>query len=155
MPLCSAADILPWPCCQCLATDLAKIQSIQSLTTPTDAKQLRSFLGLARYYRKFVNHFAIISRPLNDLLKKGTVFLWTSIKEESFPALKHALVTAPVLALPDFSKVFQLQTDASDLGVGAVLLRDGHPLVFISMALGPRTRGFSTYEKFQTQDCYC
>jgi hypothetical protein len=105
-----------------VATDPAKIQSIQSWPTPTDAKQLRSFLGLAGYYRKFVKHFAIISRPLNDLLKKGTVFLWTSIHEESFQTMKNALVSAPVLALPDFSKVFQLQTDASDLGVGAVLL---------------------------------
>lgn len=89
-----------------VATDPGKIQSIQSWLTPTDAKQLRSFLGLAGYYRKFVRHFAIISRPLNDLLKKGTIFLWTSIQEESFQALKNALVTAPVLALPDFSKVF-------------------------------------------------
>ena len=62
-------------------------------------------------------------------------------------ALKSALVLTPVLALPDFSKPFQLQTDASDLGVGAVLLQDGHPLAFVSKALGPRTRALSTYEK--------
>lgn len=94
-----------------VATDPAKIQS---WTSPTDAKQLRSFLGLAGYYRKFVKHFTIIARPLNDLLKKGTMFMWTAIHEDSFQSLKQALVSSPVLALPDFSKPFQFQTDASD-----------------------------------------
>ena len=61
--------------------------------------------------------------------------------------MKSALVSAPVLALPDFSKPFQLQTDASDSGVGTVLLQDGHPLAFVSKSLGPRTRALSTYEK--------
>lgn len=75
------------------------------------------------------------------------MFLWTCIHEDSFQALKHALVMAPVLALPNFSKPFQLQMDANDLGVSAVLLQEGHPLPFISKALGPRTRGLSTYEK--------
>lgn len=130
-----------------VSTDPSKIQSIQSWPIPTDAKQLRSFLGLARYYQKFVRHFAIMARPLNDLLKKGTLFLWTSVHDGAFASLKNALVIAPVLALPDFSRPFQIQTDASDMGVGAVLLQDGHPLAFISKALGPRTRGLSTYEK--------
>lgn len=128
-----------------MATDPSKIQSIQSWPTPSDAKQLHSFLGLAGYYRKFVKHFPIIARPLNDLLKKGTMFLWTSIHEDSFQTLKNALVTAPVLVLPDFFKTFQLQTNASDLGVGVVLLQDGHPLVFISKALSPRTHGHYCY----------
>ena len=130
-----------------VATDPSKIQSIHSWPTPTDAKQLRSFLGLAGYYRKFVRHFAILARPLTDLLKKGTMFLWTSVHDGAFTSLKNALVTAPVLALPDFSRPFQIQTDASDMGVGVVLLQDGHPLAFISKALGPRTRSLSTYEK--------
>ena len=130
-----------------VATDPSKIQSIHSWPTPTDAKQLRSFLGLAGYYRKFVRHFAILARPLTDLLKKGTMFLWTSVHDGAFTSLKNALVTAPVLALPDFSRPFQIQTDASDMGVGAVLLQDGHPLAFISKSLGPRMRSLSTYEK--------
>lgn len=88
-----------------------------------------------------------MARLLNDLLKKGTLFLWTSVHDGAFASLKNALVTAPVLALHDFSRPFQIQTDASDMGVGAVLLQDGHPLAFISKALGPRTRGLSTYEK--------
>jgi hypothetical protein len=104
-------------------------------------------LGLAGNYRKFVQHFGIIYRPLTDLLKKQTPFIWTSNHAQAFVTLKQALTSAPVLALPDFTKQFQLQTYASELGVGVVLMQNGHPLAFISKALGPRTKGLSTYEK--------
>jgi hypothetical protein len=104
-------------------------------------------LGLAGNYRKFVQHFGIIYRPLTDLLKKQTPFIWTSKHAQAFVTLKQALTSAPVLALPDFTKQFQLQTYASELGVGVVLMQNGHPLAFISKALGPRTKGLSTYEK--------
>lgn len=130
-----------------VATDPSKIQSINSWPVPQDIKQLRSFLGLAGYYCKFVKHFAVIARPLTDLLKKHIMFVWTSLHDTAFTTLKSALVSALVLALPDFSKPFQLQTDACDRGVGAVLLQDGHPLAFISKAFGPHTQGLSTYEK--------
>jgi hypothetical protein len=129
-----------------VATDLDKVQSIRNWPVPQDLKQRRSFLGLARYYRKFVHHFAVIARPLIDLLKKGVYFVWTSMHDMAFSTLKQALMTAPVLALPDFSKPFSIQTDPSELGVGAVLLQEGHPLAFVSKALGPRTRSLSTYE---------
>lgn len=132
---------------QGVATDPGKIEAIRAWLVPSDVKQLRSFLGLAGYYRKFVQHFAVIARPLTDLLKKGTLYVWTSTHESAFNTLKQALISAPVLAIPDFSKQFHIQTDASEAGVGAVLLQDGHPLSFISKALGPRTRGLSTYEK--------
>lgn len=75
------------------------------------------------------------------------MFVWMSVHSTTFMALKTTLVEAPILALLDFIKQFQLQTDASDMGVGAVLLQGGHPLAFVSKALGPRTRGLSTYEK--------
>jgi hypothetical protein len=81
------------------------------------------------------------------LLKKGALFVWTPSHQQAFEALKSSLVSAPVLALPNFTKPFQLQTDACDTGVGAVLLQDGHPLAFVSKALGPRTKSLSTYEK--------
>lgn len=130
-----------------VGTDPGKVAAISDWPTPTNAKELRSFLGLAGYYRKFVKHFGVISRPLTDLLKKHTVFIWTSEHDSSFNALKVALTQAPVLALPDFSKQFAVETDASALGIGAVLLQEGHPLAFISKALGPKSRGLSTYEK--------
>lgn len=132
---------------QGVATDPAKVSAISQWPVPQSPKELRSFLGLAGYYRKFVQNFGVISKPLTTLLKKHTVFVWTSIHSKSFEALKTALCQAPVLALPDFSRPFAIETDASGYGIGAVLLQSGHPLAFISKALGPRTSGLSTYEK--------
>jgi hypothetical protein len=114
---------------------------------PINTKELRSFLGLAGYYRKFVRHFRIISQSLTHLLKKGTLFIWTTDHQEAFDALKQALVSALVLALPNFSKLFIIETDACDDGVGAVLIQEGHPLAYLSKALGPKSKGLSTYEK--------
>lgn len=130
-----------------VSTDPEKIRSIQEWPQPQDIRELRSFLGLARYYRKFIRNFALLARPLIDLLKKGTLFFWTPAHTAAFDALKNALVSAPVLALPDFSKPFQLQTDASDSRVGAILLQEGHLLAFVNKSLAPRTRLLSTYEK--------
>ena len=132
---------------QGVTIDPAKIKAIQDWACPTNVKQLRSFLGLTGYYRKFVKHFAIISKPLTELLKKHAMFHWTSCHDTTFATLKQALIAAPVLALPDFTQQFQVETDASDQGVDAVLLQAGHPLAFISKSLGPKTAGLSTYEK--------
>jgi len=114
---------------------------------PTDLKQLRGFLGLSGYYRKFIKNYGIISRPLTDLLKKNTVFLWTPTHQKSFDTLKTALTSAPVLALPDFSKPFTIETDASATGMGAVLMQNSHPVAYLSKALGVKTHALSTYEK--------
>jgi len=130
-----------------VSTDPKKIQIISEWPAPQCVKDLRSFLGMAGYYRKYVKNFGLLTKPLTNLLKKGVVYVWTSETEASFQALKTALVTAPVLALPDFSKTFELETDASDKGIGAVLQQGGHPLAFVSKALGPKAQGLSTYEK--------
>ena len=114
---------------------------------PTDLKQLRGFLGLSGYYRKFIKNYGIINRPLTDLLKKNTVFLWTPTHQKSFDTLKTALTSAPVLALPDFSKPFTIETDASATGMGAVLMQNSHPVAYLSKALGVKTQALSTYEK--------
>jgi len=132
---------------QGVGTDPAKLTAIANWPQPVSVKELRSFLGLAGYYRRFVRHFGLISKPLTTLLKKHTLFIWTPEHTAAFQALKDALCSSPVLALPNFSKPFTIETDASDSGVGAVLMQDGHPLAFFSKALGPRTRGLSTYEK--------
>jgi hypothetical protein len=108
---------------------------------------LRGFLGISGYYRKFVRQYGIISQPLTQLLRKGVPFVWSSATQQAFEVLKQALVTAPVLALPNFTKRFEIETDASDTGVGAVLLQEGHPLAYVSRGLGPKSRGLSTYEK--------
>jgi hypothetical protein len=126
-----------------VATDSEKVSAIAAWPVPTNVRELRSFLGLAGYYRKYVKPFGIISRPLTSLLKKNTMFIWTPEHETAFTTLKQALVTALVLALPNFSKPFVIETDASEAGVGAVLMQEGHLLAFLSKALGPKSRGLS------------
>lgn len=130
-----------------VSTDAKNIQAVLQWLVPSNVKEVRGFLGLAGYYRKFVRHFGILSRLLTNLLKKNVVFHWTAETQASFDALKTALTSAPVLALPDFPKTFEIETYASAVGVGAVLMQEGHPLAFLSKALGPCNRGLSTYEK--------
>ena len=130
-----------------VATEPSKITAVQNWPTPNDVKEVRRFLGLAGYYRRFVRHFGIIARPLFNLLKKGTPFVCTDSTAEAFQLLKQQLISAPVLALPDFTKPFVIETDACDAGIGAVLQQNGHPIAFMSKALCPRYRGLSTYEK--------
>ena len=115
---------------------------------------------MAGYYRRFVPNFGLISKPLTSLLKKGVLFLWTSVTESSFQALKQALITAPVLALPDFSQTFVVETDASAKEIGAVLQQQGHPVAYASKALGKKAQCLSTYEKeclaiLMTVDQWC
>jgi len=130
-----------------VATDPSKISSIESWPTPTSVKQVRGFLGLTGYYRKFIRNYGIICHSLTALLKKGVVFCWSSVEDQAFQTLKKALITAPVLALPDFTKTFVVEMDACDVGVGAVLSQDGHPVAFVNKALGPKNRSLSVYEK--------
>jgi hypothetical protein len=106
---------------QGVATHPAKIDVVTSWPTPTNCKELRGFLGLAGYYRKFVRHFGILAKPLTTLLKKHTLFVWTNEHDQAFQALKSALSFASVLALPNFTRPFALETDASGTGIGAVL----------------------------------
>lgn len=132
---------------QGVATEPSKVRAVKDWVTPTDATAVRRFLGVAGYYRRFVRHFGIIARPLFNLLKKGTPSVWTSQTEQAFQVLKQQLISAPVLALPDFTKTFVVETDACADGIGAVLQQDGHPIAFMSKSLCPRYRGLSTYEK--------
>jgi hypothetical protein len=104
-----------------VATDSTKIDSVRTWPTPTNQKELRGFLGLTGYYRKFIQHYVIICQPLTVLLKKGVIFAWSSAAETAFQVLKQALISAPVLALPDFGLPFTVDTDACDIGIGAVL----------------------------------
>lgn len=130
-----------------IATDPAKIEAVTKWPIPSSRKELRSFLGLAGYYHKFVRNFGLLAQPLTALLKKNSLFVWTAEHTESFELLKKALSFALVLALPNFAKPFHIETDACGRGIGAVLMQGGHPLAFISKALSPRNQGLSTYEK--------
>jgi hypothetical protein len=111
-----------------VATDPTKIEFVHRWPILSNDKQLRGFLGLAGYYRKLIPFFGVPCCPLTNLLKKNAPFMWTSEVVSVFEAIKQALVQAPVLALPDFTEEFVLKTDACALGVGAMLMQQGHPL---------------------------
>jgi len=107
---------------------------------------LRAFLGLTGYYRKFVKHYGQITKPLTDILRPKH-FLWTPSAQAAFDNLKRAMTTTPVLALPDFQETFTVETDACQDGIGAVLMQKGQPIAFLSKALGEKHKTLSIYEK--------
>ncbi len=116
-----------------------KVKTVREWPVPRNVREVRSFLGLCSYYRKFVKDFALVARPINALVKKYVTFLWTEECQTAFESLKDALTTAPVLAYPDVDKMFILATDASKESVGAVLsqMHDGveKPVAYYSKTL--------------------
>ncbi len=104
-----------------IRTDPKKIDAVKQWPTPRNLTELRSFVGLCSYYRKFIKGFANIAKPLHKLTEKSQTFKWTDECERAFETLKQKLIESPTMAHPDFSKPFVLDTDASDLGIGAVL----------------------------------
>ncbi|KAG5852333.1 hypothetical protein ANANG_G00061280 [Anguilla anguilla] len=130
-----------------------KIQAIQGCPLPQTKTLVRSFLGMAGWYRRFVPDFSMRVAVLTDLTRKNcpTQIRWTEEAEGAFQDIKDALCKGPVLHCPDFDKPFVLQTDASETGVGAVLLQgesdDRHPVAYISRKLFPREVRYSTVEK--------
>ncbi|KAL0462685.1 UNVERIFIED_CONTAM: Retrovirus-related Pol polyprotein from transposon.6 [Sesamum latifolium] len=131
----------------CIRMDPKKVQAIEEWKPPSDVHDLRSFLDLANYYRRFVKSYSEIARPMTDLLKKTETWNWTPQCQESFDRLKRAVVTDPVLALPDMSKPFVVETDASDFALGGILMQDGHPIAFESKKLKDVERLYSVHEK--------
>ncbi|XP_070189025.1 uncharacterized protein [Littorina saxatilis] len=130
-----------------------KLQKIDEAPVPETKKQVRAFLGLAGYYRKFIPNFSAIALPLSDLTKKNSpnTVVWTAECEKAFRALKARLTSKPVLQLPDLSQSFTLRTDASDHGLGAVLMqeKDGvfHPVAYASRKLSTPESKYSTIER--------
>ena len=101
--------------------DPAKVSAVLDWPAPRTVKELQSFLGLANYYNRFIRTFANIAAPLHALLCKDAPFVWGVAQEKAFNDVKSALVSAPVLQLPDFSRDFVVDVDASDIAIGAVL----------------------------------
>ena len=127
------------------------VAAVQEFPAPCNIREVRQFLGLSSYYRRFIPLFAKTARPLHELTRKGAEFVWTMECQTAFDTLKSKLVQAPVLEYPSFDKPFTLETDASIEGLGAVLSQpqdDGHlhPVAFASRALSPPERNYAITE---------
>ena len=134
-----------------IAVDPRNITTIRDWPAPTNPSEVRSFLGLASYYRKFVQGFSATATPLTALLHKDKKFQWTTPEQVAFDTLKEKLTTAPVLLLPDPNKPFTITTDASDFAIGAVLTQDQgkgeQPVAYESRKLSPAEQNYAVHEK--------
>src|SRR3954452_632585 len=129
-----------------VSVDPSLVKSVKKHPALTNPTEVRSFLGLAGYYRKFMEGFSSIARPLTQLLKKDKNFEWTDKCERSFQELKKRLVTAPVLTIPDVTQSFDVYCDASKLGLGAVLMQNGKVIAYSSRQLRPHEQNYPTHD---------
>jgi hypothetical protein len=127
-----------------IRVDPRKIEVMQDWPHPKALKILRGFLGLTGYYRKFIKNYGKIATPLTNLLKKNS-FTWTLATAQAFQTLKTTMCTTPVLALPNFTKTFVLECDASGKGIGVVLMQEGRPLAFTRKQLSEKNLGKPIY----------
>ncbi|KAK1645170.1 hypothetical protein QYE76_062975 [Lolium multiflorum] len=129
-----------------IAVDPAKIKTVAEWKAPTTQTKVRAFLGLAGYYRRFVEGFSSIARPMTQLLKKDKKFEWTDKCEESFQKLKSRLTTAPILIMPDITKPFDVYCDASKIGLGCVLMQEGKVISYLSRQLKQHEQNYPTHD---------
>lgn len=134
-----------------VSPDPSKIEAVVNFPTPKCVKDLKGFLGLAGYYRRFIKNFAKIAKPLNSLFKEGAEFKWEVEQDKAFTTLKHILTSDTLLQYPDFSKEFVLTTDASKEALGAVLSQGDigmdKPIAYASRTLNNAERNYSTTEQ--------
>ncbi|KAJ9538003.1 hypothetical protein OSB04_030736 [Centaurea solstitialis] len=129
-----------------IQVDPAKIEAIKSWEPPKSPSEVRSFLGLAGYYRKFIKDFSRIAIPLTALTKKNIEFKWDKDQEEAFTTLKERLCSAPILALPDGTEGMVVFSDASHLGLGCVLMQHGKVIAYASRQLKDHEKRYPTHD---------
>ena len=132
-----------------------KIKAIQEWDPPTKVPQLRSFLGLVNYYRRFINGYSARAAPLTDLLKKGKAWTWEEKCQQGFKDVKKAVIEEPVLALPKHTKVFEVHTNASDFAIGGVLMQERRPIAFERRKLNDIERRYTVQEKEMSTINHC
>ena len=130
----------------------ANVKAISNFVRPISKREIKRFLGMAGFYRKFVQNFSIIAEPITNLLKKNQKMIWTDVCQTAFEKLKAILQNSPVLKAPDFEKPFTINTDACDVGAGAVLLQMCDtgvdcPVAYFSKKFNSCQRNYSTIEK--------
>ena len=131
---------------QGVAVDPSKGTAVLNWKTPTMVTEVRSFLGLAGYYLRFIEGFSKIAKPLTELLKKNQRFVWTPECDSSFIELKTRLTTTPVLVLPDIHKSFDIYCDASRRGINCVLMQEGKVVAYASRQLRPHEENYPTHD---------
>jgi RNase H-like domain found in reverse transcriptase/Reverse transcriptase (RNA-dependent DNA polymerase) len=129
-----------------VAVDPEKVRAVMEWSQPKNVSEIRSFLGMAGYYRRFVSGFSQLARPLTTLLHKNVKFEWGEKQERSFQELKDRLVSAPILAMPDSNQDFDVYTDASRSGLGAVLMQDKYVIAYGSRQLRPHEQNYPTHD---------
>ncbi|UYV78763.1 hypothetical protein LAZ67_16002676 [Cordylochernes scorpioides] len=131
--------------------DQEKIRAVRDFATPRSLKEVRSFLGLSSYYRRFIPNYAHVAQPLNDLLKKDSAFNWNQEEQNAFEALKSALISEPALGHFDYSSPTEIHTDASNYGIGAVLVQiqkgKERAIAYASRTLNKAEKNYSTTER--------
>src|SRR5271170_5838600 len=135
-----------------ISTNPIKVKGFAEWPVPTNVKEVCSFLGFGNFYWKFIGKFSTSAEPLNNLLKKNAIFQWTQQCQESFNELKRQLTSSPVLMMPDQSRPFQIESDASKYASGAVLTQldsngDRHPVAFLSKTFNEMERNYEIYDR--------
>jgi len=135
-----------------LAMDPVKLSGIADWPTPNTLKQVCSFLGFGNYYRRFIQGYGNLTRPLNELLKKEEKFVWTDERNQAFETLKQQFLRSPILQMPDTTLPFTIETDTSKYASGAVLLQldtngDIHPCGYLSKSFNETERNYKIYDR--------